>query len=154
MTLHHVQALAMCQRVLGRDTGDAVQAAAAEVLQNQSIEVGTMRAWLADWRQPTNLPSTVMAWMGTNDGAGIPAAMMPGLASDEEMRSLSSATGRAQGKLWIQLMRTHHIGGVNMAEAAVELTSAEKMGRLARIQADVQTFEISQYDILLSTQYA
>ena len=34
MTTHRVQALVMCQRVLGRDNHDAVQAAAAEVLQN------------------------------------------------------------------------------------------------------------------------
>ena len=53
MTAHHVQALAMCQRVLGRDTGDPVQVAAAEVLQNQAIEVGPMRAWLTDWGQST-----------------------------------------------------------------------------------------------------
>ncbi|MGH1492162.1 MAG: DUF305 domain-containing protein [Acidimicrobiales bacterium] len=153
MSLHHVQALAMCQRVLGRDTGDAVQAAAAEVLQTQAIEVGMMRAWLTDWEQSTSSPTTVMAWMGMNDGAGMPAAMMPGLASDDEMRSLSLAEGTAQGKMWIELMRAHHVGGVAMAESAVELVTAEKVRRLARIQAEVQSFEISQYDILLSTLY-
>lgn len=51
MSTHHVQVLAMCQRVQGRDTGDPVQAAASEVLQTQSIEIGTMRVWLADWGQ-------------------------------------------------------------------------------------------------------
>lgn len=154
MTAHHVQALAMCQRVLGRDTGDAVQAAAAEVLQNQSIEVGTMRAWLADWGQSTSSPTTVMAWMGMNEGQGMPAAMMSGLASDEEMRSLSLAEGTDRGRLWLVLMRAHHVGGVDMAEAAGELVSSEKVARLARIQAEVQSYEISQYDLLLSTAYA
>ena len=154
MSTHHVQALAMCQRVLGRDTGDAVQAAAAEVLQTQAIEVGMMRAWLTDWGQSTSPPTTVMAWMGMNDGAGMPAAMMPGLASDDEMRSLSETEGMARGKLWIELMRAHHVGGVAMAEAAIELVSADKVLRLARTQAEVQTYEISQYDILLSTVYA
>lgn len=153
MSTHHVQALAMCQRVLGRDTGDAVQAAASEVLQTQAIEVGMMRAWLADWGQSTSPPDTVMAWMGMNDGAGIPTAMMPGLASDDEMQSLSQAEGSAQGKLWIELMRAHHIGGVAMAEAAIELVSADKVRRLARTQVDVQTFEIAQYDELLETVY-
>ena len=154
MSIHHVQALAMCQRVLGRDTGEAVQAAAAEVLQTQAIEVGTMRAWLADWNQSTKSPTTVMAWMGMNGGAGMAAAMMPGLASDDEMRSLSLATGMAQGKLWIELMRAHHVGGITMAEAAVELVTTDKVRRLARIQAKVQTFETTQYDLLLSTTYA
>ena len=154
MSTHHVQALAMCQRVLGRDTGDAVQAAATEVLQTQAIEVGMMRAWLADWGESTSPPTTVMAWMGMHDGAGMPAAMMPGLASADEMRSLSLAEGMAQGRLWIELMRAHHVGGVAMAEAAIERVTAEKVRRLARTQAEVQTFEINQYDQLLATVYA
>lgn len=154
MSTHHIQALAICQRVLGRDTGDPVQAAAAEVLQTQAIEVGTMRAWLADWGQSTQLPEMVMGWMGMNDGAGMPLAMMPGLATDAEMLELSRAEGRDAGRMWIELMRAHHVGGVNMADAAVELASAEKVVRLARVQSAVQTFEIEQYDLLLATEYA
>ncbi len=154
MSTHHIQAMAMCQRVLGRDTGDPVQAAAAEVLQTQSIEVGTMRAWLTDWGESTEAPDTVMAWMGMNFGAGIPAADMQGLASDEEMRALSLAEGIDQGRLWLDLMRAHHYGGVHMASAAVELASTEKVRRLAGVQVQVQTYEIEQYDLLLATDYA
>lgn len=152
MTMHHVQAMAMCQRVLGRDTGDPVQAAAAEVLQTQAIEVGMMRAWLTDWGRSTSPPDTVMAWM--HDGVAMRVGMMPGLATDGEMRDLSLAEGAAQGKLWIELMRAHHVGGVAMAEAAIELVSADKVLRLARTQVEVQTFEIAQYDQLLSTVYS
>ncbi|MDW3178802.1 MAG: DUF305 domain-containing protein [Acidimicrobiia bacterium] len=154
MTAHHIQALAMCHRVLGRDTGDPVQAAATEVLQTQAIEIGTMRAWLTDWGATTASPETTMAWMGMSDGAGVPFSMMPGLASDEEMRALSLAEGLDRGRLWIELMRTHHVGGVDMAKAAIELVGAEKVRRLARIQVDVQTYEIEQYDQLLTTAYA
>ncbi len=153
MTAHHVQALVMCERILGRGTGDAVQAAAAEVLRNQAIEVGMMRAWLADWGQPTTEPETAMGWMGMNDGAGLPLAAMPGLATDDELRGLSLAEGMEQGQQWLTLMRAHHVGGVTMAEAAIELASYEKVRRLARIQAEVQTFEIGQYDQLLATEY-
>ncbi len=154
MSTHHLQALAMCQRVLGRDTGDPVQAAASEVLQTQSIEVGMMRAWLTDWGQSTIAPETVMAWMGMNDGAGMPVEMMPGFASDTELRELSDAQGMEQGRLWIELMRAHHVGGVDMANAAIELTSAEKVRRLARTQVMVQSYEIEQYDLLLATEYS
>ncbi len=154
MSTHHVQALAMCQRVLGRDTGDPVQAAAAEVLQTQSIEVGMMRAWLTDWGQSTAAPDTVMAWMGMNSGSGIPASAMPGLASDDDMRALSTAAGIERGRLWLQLMRAHHVGGVDMATSALDLVTVEKVHRLARTQVDVQTYEIEQYDLLLATTYA
>lgn len=152
MTVHHVQALAMCQRVLGRDTGDPVQAAAAEVLQNQSIEVGQMRAWLTDWGESTAAPETVMEWMN-NDG-GMPVAMMPGYATDDELRELSELIGIAQGRRWLELMRAHHVGGVMMATKASELATADKVVRLASLQAQVQSFEIDQYDQLLETDYA
>ncbi len=154
MTMHHLQALAMCQRVLGRPTGDLVQAAASEVLQTQAIEVGTMRAWLADWGQSTDVPERAMGWMGMNDGAGMPAAMMPGLASEADMRALATAEGWEQGRLWLTLMRAHHVGGVDMANAAVSMADAEKVRRLASVQARVQTYEIEQYDVLLSQDYA
>lgn len=154
MSSHHVQAVAMCQRVLGGATGDPVQAAATEVLQTQAIEIGMMRAWLADWGESTTSPELVMGWMGMNEGIGMPLAMMPGLASDEEMRQLALAEGMAAGRLWIELMRAHHVGGVAMANAAVELASAEKVVRLAQVQAQVQTYEIEQYDLLLATDYS
>lgn len=152
MSAHHGQALVMCQRVLGRDTGDPVQAAAAEVLQNQAIEVGQMRAWLADWGQSTAEPETVMGWMAS--GRAMPLDAMPGLAGDAELQALSQAGGLEKGRLWLELMRAHHVGGVAMAEQAVELASAAKVVRLATNQVGVQTYEISQYDHLLAGEYA
>lgn len=153
MTAHHLQALAMCQRVLGSDTGDPVQAAAAEVLQTQAIEIGMMRAWLTDWGESTAPQETAMAWMGMNDGAGMPTEMMPGLASNAEMRELGTVDGIAKGRLWLELMRAHHVGGVDMAAAAIDLASSDKVRRLAQVQVDVQTYEIGQYDLLLASDY-
>ena len=152
MTVHHLQALAMCQRVIGRDTGDAVQAAAGEVLQNQSMEVGMMRAWLADWGKSTAPPEMVMGWM--HGGTEMPAANMHGYATDAQMRDLALAEGAEQGQMWLELMRAHHVGGVAMADVAISLASSDKVLLLARIQSAVQTFEISQYDILLATDFA
>lgn len=154
MTVHHLQALAMCQRVLGRDTGDSVQAAAAEILQNQAMEVGQMRAWLTDWGASTVPPAVVMGWMGANQGAGMPIGMMPGYASDEQMLELSQLNGRERGRRWLELMRAHHVGGVMMASEAENLASLSKVKRLANFQVKAQTFEISQYDVLLAGPYA
>ena len=136
-----------------RDTGGAVQAAAAEVLQNQAMEVGQMRAWLADWGASTVPPSIVMGWMGANQGAGMPIAMMPGYASDEQLLELSMLTGQDRGRRWLELMRAHHVGGVMMASEAKNLASSEKVIRLATFQALAQSYEISQYDILLAGPY-
>jgi len=152
MSVHHGQALVMCQRVLGQSTGASVQAAAAEVLQNQAIELGMMRAWLADWGESTAPPETVMAWMGNGDSMAL--AMMPGDASDAELTELATLQGRDQGRRWLELMMAHHQGGVAMADAAVELASLDKVVRLAATQSVVQSFEIEQYQQLLATDYA
>ena len=145
-----------------------MQAAATEVLRNQSIEVGMMRAWLADWGASTAAPTTVMAWMSMSadmemdmasdldmsGSQGIPLADMPGYASNEELGLLSTTQGLAKGRLWLELMRAHHVGGVSMAQAAMERATTDKVVRLATIQAEAQSFEIDQYDQLLATIYA
>lgn len=154
MSVHHLQALAMCRRVLGRDTGGAVQAAATEVLENQAMEVGQMQAWLADWGASTVPPEVVMGWMGANQGAGMPLAMMPGYASDDQLLELSTLVGLSRGRRWLELMRTHHVGGVMMATQAIDLAISTKVIRLAAAQVTVQNFEISQYDYLLTGPYA
>lgn len=154
MAVHHTQALAMCQRVLGRDTGDAVQAAAAEVLQTQAIEIGMMRAWLTDWGASTVDPELVMGWMGAGGGDGIAIDSMPGSASRADLFELSTLDGRARGRRWLELMRSHHVGGVTMATMAQQLASSTKVLRLARTQVLTQSFEIEQYDVLLAGSYA
>ena len=92
--------------------------------------------------------------MGANQGRGMPLAMMPGYASDEQLLNLSLLSGRELGKNWLELMRAHHVGGVMMAESAKNLASSVKVIRLATFQVEAQTFEISQYDQLLAGAYA
>lgn len=94
MSAHHAQALALCQRVLGADAGGPVEAAAAEMLQNQAYEVGLMHALLQNWGRSTAPPTEVMAWMGM----AMPLDQMVGLASVEEMRELAERTGLAKGE--------------------------------------------------------
>ena len=79
---------------------------------------------------------------------------MPGYASDEQMAELSTLTGLSLGKRWLELMRAHHVGGVMMASEAQNLASSIKVVRLAKFQVEAQTFEIAQYDRLLSNAYA
>ncbi|MGV8972120.1 MAG: DUF305 domain-containing protein [Rhodoglobus sp.] len=139
-----------CQRVLGRDTGSAVQTSAAEVLQNQSYERGIMHTWLQVWGESTAMPETVMAWMGM----GMPANEMPGLATAAEMELLATTTGLPQGRLFLQLMRAHHVGGIHMANAAVSMASIATVQGLASRMSASQTYEIAIFDQLLDTTYS
>ncbi|WP_010202381.1 DUF305 domain-containing protein [Salinibacterium sp. PAMC 21357] len=150
MALHHEQALAMCQRVIGRDNGDSVQSLAADILQNQSFERGVMHTWLTVWGESTAPPETVMGWMGME----MPATEMMGLASDDQMSSLATTTGLTQGRLFLTLMRAHHVGGVYMAEMANENAAIATVRATAERMATIQNYEIGIIDQLLATTYA
>lgn len=150
MSFHHEQALAMCQRVIGRPTGDPVQSLAAEILQNQSYERGLMHAWLQQWGESTRPPTSVMGWMGMS----IEAEQMPGLATSEQMSDLSAAQEMDKGALFLELMRAHHVGGVQMADYAVETASTEQVRGRATQMSVTQSYEISLMDSLLAGTYA
>ncbi|GAA1209862.1 DUF305 domain-containing protein [Rhodoglobus aureus] len=149
MALHHAQALALCQRVLGRDNGDSVQSLATEILQNQSYERGVMYTWLTVWGESTAPPKTVMAWIGME----IPAAEMTGLATDEQVILLSTTTGMAQGRLFLSLMRAHHVGGMHMAASARENAATSVVRSTADLMSSFQNYEIGIIDQLLATTY-
>ncbi|MGZ0711894.1 DUF305 domain-containing protein (plasmid) [Coraliomargarita sp. W4R53] len=150
MAFHHEQAVAMCQRVLGTDTGGSVQNSAAEILQNQSYERGLMHAWLAGWGESTAPPSEVMGWMGMS----MPAAQMPGLATDDEMRTLAELDGTEKGHEFLVLMRAHHVGGIHMADAAAPEVAVASVRTLAEQMSRQQAYEIAMFDTLLATTYA
>jgi len=150
MAVHHEQALAMCQRVIGRNNGDSVQALAADILQNQSYERGVMHTWLTVWGESTAPPETVMGWMGME----MPAAEMMGLATEEQMSSLATATGIAQGRLFLTLMRAHHVGGVHMTDVATENAAIANVRTTAERMATIQNYEIGIIDQLVETTYA
>lgn len=149
MAFHHEQALAMCQRVLGADTGGSVQNSAAEILQNQSYERGLMHAWLAQWGYSTAPPEEVMGWMGMS----MPAPSMPGLATEAEMRELAELAGTEKGRKFLELMRAHHIGGVHMADVAIDSVATENVRTLATQMSRQQTYEIDLFDSLLDGIY-
>jgi uncharacterized protein (DUF305 family) len=146
MAFHHAQALAMCQRVLGTDTGGSVQAAAAEILPAQSYEMGLLQAWLREWGESTAPPEEAMGWMH----AAVPATQMPGYATDEEMLELARLTGSAKGRRFLELMRGHHVGGIHMAEHAARHAGAEAVRAAAERMVEVQTYEIAVFDELLA----
>ena len=146
MAFHHAQALAMCQRVLGTDTGGSVQSAAAEILQAQSYEMGLLQAWLRERGESTAPPDEAMGWMG----AAVPAIEMPGSATDGEMLRLATLTGPEKGRRFLELMRAHHVGGIHMAEHAARHAGTETVRALAARMVEVQTYEIAVFDELLA----
>lgn len=123
MSEHHAQAVEMSQLVMQRTDDEDVRRLAVDIDNNQNFERGMMATWLSEWGLPRARGEERMAWMGHEhtDTDLPPGVVMDGMASPTEMQELSEASGEEAEILFLQLMLTHHIAGVEMAQAALDL---------------------------------
>ncbi|WP_411105863.1 DUF305 domain-containing protein [Streptomyces sp. cmx-4-9] len=151
MAVHHQQAVEMSFVVRDRTQDEAVRSLAYDIANTQANQRGMLLGWLDLW----GLPKTVageppMSWMGTGDGhaghgahTAAPGALMPGMATKEEITRLGTVSGREAEVLYLQLMTDHHKGGVAMAEGCARqcVTPAERA--LAQGMAEAQQSELT-----------
>jgi uncharacterized protein (DUF305 family) len=147
MSRHHLQGVEMANLVADRSEDPAVRGLAFDIATTQNNQVGRMQGWLSLWGySPTG--GEVMAWMGGMDmGSGAHAghtaegALMPGMATEEELRQLRSLQGSAFDVDFLQLMLRHHQGGLDMAEYGAQHADVPAVRALARSIATSQTGE-------------
>ncbi len=128
MQTHHAQAVRMSEIVHRRSPDPAVNYLAFDVLSTQQGQIGIMTGWLEQWSEPHSSSAPVMAWMGSSS-----EGPMPGMATEEELRSLDTVPVQAMTEQYLRLMIQHHRGALPMAQCA-----AENAGR-----SDVVTFASS-----------
>jgi uncharacterized protein (DUF305 family) len=96
-----------------------------------------------------------MAWMGMKGMAsGEDGALMPGMATDTEMKKLGALNGRQAEIFYLQLMTDHHQGGIHMAEGCVAKCAVGVEKRLAQGMVDGQESEIQLMTDLLAARGA
>lgn len=125
MAVHHEQAVLMGNLALIRGSAE-IRSLANAIVVNQSQEIGLTRGWLKLWHEPAVDPHP-MAWMSDEMPASMAAGMkhdasttMPGMASPDELLRLYQRTGKKFDILFLQLMIRHHLGGIQMAKAAID----------------------------------
>jgi uncharacterized protein (DUF305 family) len=85
-----------------------------------------------------------MTWMDMGGMAsGKDGALMPGMATNTEMKKLGELSGKQAEVFYLQLMTDHHKGGVHMAEGCVERCAVGVEKRLAQGMVDAQQSEIA-----------
>ncbi|MFJ8729800.1 DUF305 domain-containing protein [Streptomyces bauhiniae] len=143
MAVHHQQAVEMSYLVRDRTGDEEVRRLAYDIAQTQANQRGMLLGWLDLWGLPKVSAEPPMTWMGMGDmPAGQDGALMPGMATNSDLRKLSSLKGRAAEVFYLQLMTEHHKGGVHMAEGCAARCAAGPEQRLARGMADAQRSEI------------
>lgn len=134
MSTHHAQAVSMSATTYGRSTDPSIRQLAIDIGLTQQAQIGIMKSWLETWNLSPTGDQPVMSWMeehGDGHAGHTEGNLMPGMASAEEMAKLEAATGKELDILFCQLMLRHHIGGIEMAEYAVEHASEHRVRELA-----------------------
>ncbi|WP_217211704.1 DUF305 domain-containing protein [Streptomyces sp. AC550_RSS872] len=143
MAVHHQQAVEMSYIVRDRTDDKEVRLLAYDIAQTQANQRGMLLGWLDLWGLPKVSAQPPMTWMGMG---GMPSAgdgsLMPGMATDAEMKKLQGLSGKQAEVFFLQLMTAHHKGGIHMAEGCVDKCDVEVEKRLAQGMVDAQQSEI------------
>jgi uncharacterized protein (DUF305 family) len=143
MAVHHQQAVEMSYIVRDRTKNEEVRRLAYDIAQTQANQRGMLLGWLDLWELPKVSAEPPMTWMGMGDMAsGKDGALMPGMATNTELRKLQSLSGKQAEVFYLQLMTDHHKGGIHMAEGCVAKCTVGVEKRLAQGMVDAQQSEI------------
>lgn len=146
MSVHHLQGVEMANLVAERSEDPEVESLAFDIAETQQNQAGRMQGWLALWDVPLTGGDT-MAWMadaghgahgGHSAGTG---ALMPGMATEEELADLRSLSGPEFDVEFLRLMIRHHQGGFDMARYGAEHAELQAVRDLAESIEASQGFE-------------
>jgi uncharacterized protein (DUF305 family) len=145
MSRHHLQGVEIANLATDRSQDPAVRGLAFDIASTQNNQVGRMQGWLSLWGySPTG--GETMGWMGSDmpgmHHSGSPdGALMPGMATEDELANLRSLQGPAFDVEFLRLMIRHHQGGLEMARYAQAHGETDVVRTLAKSIADSQTGE-------------
>ncbi|MEV6193607.1 DUF305 domain-containing protein [Streptomyces sp. NPDC051920] len=143
MAVHHQQAVEMSYIVRDRTKDVEVRRLAYDIAQTQANQRGMLLGWLDLWELPKVSADAPMTWMGMGDMAsGKDGSLMPGMATNTEMKRLGTLDGKQAEVFYLQLMTDHHKGGIHMAEGCVAKCTVGVEKRLAQGMVDAQQSEI------------
>ena len=146
MSRHHLQGVEMANLVAERSDDPDVESLAFDISATQTNQAGRMQGWLVLWGLPLTGGET-MAWMPAgghtgHDMAGMDTgALMPGMATEEELTRLRSLSGTAFDVEFLRLMIRHHQGGFGMASDAAANADVDAVRDLARSIEQAQGIE-------------
>ncbi|MCX5047703.1 MULTISPECIES: DUF305 domain-containing protein [unclassified Streptomyces] len=143
MAVHHQQAVEMSYIVRDRTKDTEVRRLAYDIAQTQANQRGMLLGWLDLWGLPKVSADPPMTWMGMGDMAsGKDGSLMPGMATNTEMKKLGTLNGKQAEIFYLQLMTDHHRGGIHMAEGCVAKCTVGVEKSLAQGMVDAQKSEI------------
>ncbi len=160
MAVHHQQGVQMASVARERSMDPQIRQLAFDIERTQTEQMGRMRGWLGLWSKPMQPSGQHMAWMSGFGDSGrqhSPAggdAVMPGMATSEELDRLNSLTGPELDTYFLQLMIRHHQGGSPMMREAIPRASIGEIRNLARQMLTAQSAEVDVMKRMLAERGA
>ena len=148
MSTHHAQAVEMSMIAHADSTNPDIVTLSGDIALTQHGQIGYMQAWLRDWHLSPTSSQEPMAWMPDSAGSVV-NGLMPGMATPEQLADLRKATGKDLDVQYLTLMRQHHLGGIHMAQEAINLSDNKDVDWLAGTMVTAQQGEITLIDNLL-----
>lgn len=131
MIVHHQQGVMLADTALGSSTNQSVRSMAEEMKKQQADAESQYKAWLEEWGEKyTNL-----ADFPQMDGHDMYPSY-PGLVSAASMTKLKSAVGTDRDRLFIELMKEHHNGGIQTSEMSNKLQYGKLIDFKDKVSAD------------------
>ena len=151
MIAHHQQAIEMADQALSKSTNPDITKLATAIKQAQGPEIDQMKGWLAAWGEPEQMQGATASDGSMDhssmDMGGVSSA---GMMTEQDMQTLSNATGKDFDRTWLQMMIAHHQGAVSMANEVLMTTSDPQVKDLADSVVAAQMEEISTMQKLLA----
>jgi len=148
MSTHHAQAVEMSMIAHANSTNQAVVTLAGDIALTQQGQINYMQAWLRDWHLSPTSTEPAMQWMPGSAGEVV-NGLMPGMATPAQLATLRTATGKQLDIQYLQLMRQHHLGGIHMAQEAIDLSKNKDVDWLAGTMVAGQQGEITVINDML-----
>ncbi|WP_428963807.1 DUF305 domain-containing protein [Micromonospora fluostatini] len=141
MTTHHAQAVQMGLAAYQRGSDPEVRQIGVDIALAQQGEMGTMQTWLRSWGLDPSGSQPRMAWMAGGQEM-VKNGLMPGMATPEQMARLEAAQGRELDVLFLELMITHHTGGIHMIDGVLGNSDEPDVVRTAQTMKNTQQSDL------------
>jgi uncharacterized protein (DUF305 family) len=139
MTLHHRSAITMAELAAAKSQDARIKEISNKIITQQNAEIAEMAKIRAD-RYPNAAKAENMEMVG----------MLTSL-EDMDMKKLKEEQGVGFDKLYIQMMSTHHQGGIAMVTAAAKQLSDNRLKMLGQKIITSQTSEVEQFKNIYKT---
>ena len=176
MTMHHAMGVMMTRPVLANATHPELKTLAASIIEDQSREIGQMRAWAREWygleipdmlammpqtpgqgagmRQPGMGPGMGMgAGMPMHQPGTMPMNQMGNMGDMSMMAGLSTLPPARLEAVFMSQMIPHHQGAIEMAALVPDRAAHQELKDLATNISTSQAAEIDQMNSWLSSWY-